>query len=130
VSENKTILVVDDDEDFRIQLEMQLKAAGYTVRMADGETAAHAILAEYKPDLAVVDLMMEETDGGFTLCHHIKRDYPGMPVIMVTAVASETRFEFDATTPDERSWVRADAVLNKPVRFEQLQAEIQRLLGD
>ena len=45
-----------------------------------------------------------------------------MPVILVTAVASETGLDFDAATAEERGWIKADAVLDKPVRFEQLAA--------
>ncbi len=57
----------------------------------------------------------------------MKKKYPGMPVVLVTAVTSETGLEFDAATDEERSWVKADALLAKPVRFEQLKREIERL---
>ncbi|HPK66390.1 MAG TPA: response regulator, partial [Thermoanaerobaculia bacterium] len=63
----KIILVVDDDEDFREQMSLQLEAAGYNVVTADGEEAARRTLEDLNPDLAVIDLMMEHVDGGFTL---------------------------------------------------------------
>jgi two-component system, OmpR family, response regulator len=124
----KTILVVDDDADFRTQLQVQLEAAGYRVVTAEGQRPAEKLLAAMRPDLAVVDLMMEHVDGGFALCYHIKKLDPRIPVILVTAVASETGLEFDAATDEERSWVKADHLLTKPVRFEQLRREIERLL--
>jgi len=125
----KTILVVDDDEDYRFQQKVQLEAAGFNVIEADSLAGAEALLESAKPDLAVVDLMMEEMDAGFTLCYHIKKKSPSLPVILVTAVTHETGLEFDAATKEERSWVKADAMLAKPIRFDQLRREIDRLLA-
>jgi two-component system, OmpR family, response regulator len=127
-SERPLVLVVDDDEDFRHQLGLQLEAAGYAVIMAAGETAAEAVLAETRPDLAIVDLMMEHDDGGFVLSYRIKKRYPDLPVVMVTGVAHETGHDFATDTAAERAWIKADAVLAKPVRFEQLKRELSRLL--
>ncbi len=126
-SKNMTILVADDDPDFLEQMTVQLRAAGYDVIPTGGQVEAEKVIAEAKPDLALVDLMMENEDGGFALCHHIKRTYPQTPIILVTAVASETGLEFDASTEEEKAWIKADAMLAKPVRFEQLQREITRL---
>ena len=73
--------------------------------------------------------MMEQHDDGFVLSHHLKRSFPGLPVILVTAVTSETGLVFDRRPRGaERAWVGADAVLAKPIRFEQLRREIDRLL--
>ncbi len=130
MNEKITILVVDDDYDYRTQQKLQLEAAGYTVIEAESQKAAEELMEEAKPDLAVVDLMMEKTDAGFALCYHIKRKKPGTPVIVVSAVAHETGLEFDAATDEERSWIKADAFLAKPVRFEQLQREIKKLLKE
>lgn len=129
MSSKKTILLVDDDIDFLTLHRLQLEAAGYNVIVAEGQKPAEEVLARVRPDLAVVDLMLEQVDGGFALCYHIKRLAPKIPVILVTAVTSETSLEFDAATPEERSWVQADLMLTKPLRFEQLQREITRLLG-
>ena len=126
----KSILLVDDDPDYREQMQMQLEAAGYTVNAADSVSAARMLLEKQRPDLALVDLMLEEMDGGFALCYQIKKMDNTIPVLLVTAVTSETGLNFDAATEEERSWVKADAVLAKPVRFEQLQREIKRLLKE
>lgn len=122
------VLVVDDDEDFRAQLRAQLEAAGYEVAAADGETAADEWLAVNRPELAIVDLMMEHADGGFALSYRLKKRYPEVPVIMVTGVTHETGLDFTTTTAADRAWIKADAVLCKPVRFEQLRRELERLL--
>jgi CheY-like chemotaxis protein len=124
----KTILLVDDDEDYRFQQRIQLQGAGYKVIEADSKEAAEELLERVTPDLAIVDLMMEELDAGFTLCYHIKKRTPELPVILVTAVTHETGLEFDAATREERSWVKADAMLAKPIRFDQLRREIEKHL--
>jgi CheY-like chemotaxis protein len=126
----KSVLVVDDDPDFRFPLEVRLQQAGFEVLTAESRKQAEELLAERRPDLAIVDLMMEQMDAGFALCYHIKKRDASIPVILVTGVTSETGLEFDAATQEERAWLKADAILAKPVRFEQLEREIERLLKD
>ena len=129
MTDNKTrVLIVDDDPDFRLQQRVQLEAAGCEVLEASSRDQAHAMLASEQFDIAMVDLMMEEMDAGFTLCREIKRKDASIPIIMITAVASEAGMEFSASTSEERSWIKADAMLAKPVRFEQLEREMKRLL--
>jgi two-component system, OmpR family, response regulator len=125
----KTILVVDDDPDYRFSVRLYLEGAGYNVVEADNVEQAHAALDQGVPNLALVDLMMEEMDAGFSLCYYMKKRFPALPIIMISGVAGETNLEFDASTDEERSWVKADALLNKPIRFDQLKRELDRLLG-
>ncbi len=122
------VLLVDDDADYLEQVRMQLVARGYEVVTADSLPNAREELKRGKPGLAVVDLMMEQVDDGFRLCYEIKKLDPSIPVILVTGVASETGIDFDASTKEERSWIKADVVLDKPIRFEQLEREIHRLV--
>lgn len=123
------ILVVDDDADILFALRHQLESAGYEVETAEGYAPAveHLKLND-PPDLAILDLMMEEKDAGFRLSYDIKRMDAGIPVIMMSSVHSVTGIEFDASTNEEKSWIKADVFLEKPVRFEQLKGEIDRLL--
>ena len=118
---------MDDDPDYLLRERLQLEAAGYRVIEAGGVSEAQEAAQQHSPDLVIVDLMMEEPDAGFTVCWFLKKQHPGLPVIIVTAVAAETGLDFDAATREERAWIKADAVLAKPVRFEQLQAEMNRL---
>jgi len=122
------ILLVDDDEDFLYQHKIQLEHAGYRVTTATTRAEAEALAAVVHPDLAILDLMMEQHDDGFVLSHHLKRLLPGLPVILVTAVTAETGLIFSPATGAERAWVGADALLAKPIRFEQLKREVERLL--
>ena len=128
MTDKKLVLIIDDDIDFRFQKRIELEKDGYQVLEADNAKAAHGILEKTKPDCVLVDLMMEEMDTGFTLCYHIKKQYPDVPVIMITGVSYETGIEFDASTNEERSWLKADIVLVKPVRHEQLRREMHRLI--
>lgn len=128
MSDKKKILIVDDDADQLAILSIQLENAGFEVITAEGEEAAEELLMGIKPDLAIVDLMMENMDSGFVLSHRIKQLYPDTPVIILTSVTAETRLDFDTTALTEQSWVKADAWIDKPVRAEQLRGEIARLL--
>jgi CheY-like chemotaxis protein len=129
VPDKPTVLLVDDDSDFLFQQRLQLEAAGFQVVAAEGQVKAAEILAQQRPDLAVVDVMMEDPDAGFMLCHRIRKKDPSIPIILVTSVNSETGLDFDMATEEERSWIKADALLAKPIRFEQLKGEIDRLLA-
>ncbi len=126
---NYKILFVEDDADFRSDYAQQLRDAGFTVVEAEGETPAGEFLRKDKFDLAIVDLVMENADGGFTLCYHIKKVNPDMPTILITAINSEIELHFSIDSESERSWIKADSLLNKPMRFEQLLFEVKRLLG-
>lgn len=127
--DTKRILFVDDDPDFRAKHVPELRKMGFTVTEAEGEEQAMEITAKKEFDLAVIDLMMENTDSGFTLCHHLKEESAGMPIILVSAANGEMGMEFTLDSPSERSWIKADVLINKPLRSEQLCFEINRLLG-
>ena len=128
-TEKTVVLLVDDDEDYLFQQRVQLEGAGFEVIAAQGQGQAEKILADRRPDVAVVDVMMENPDAGFVLCHHIRKNDPSIPVILVTSVNSETGMDFDMATEEDRAWIKADALLSKPIRFEQLLGEIDRLLA-
>lgn len=127
-SNDEVILLVDDDEQFRMSLKAQLEADGFQVVAAEGRRTAENLLRKIHPDLAIVNLVMEEEDAGFVLAYHIKKADPKIPVILVTASMNETRLGFDTATAEERSWIKADALVEKPLRFEQIEREIMRLL--
>ena len=123
----KTVLLVDNDLDGLAKCKVQLEQAGYAVKTAESRREAEDVMKAGKPDLVITELMLEHADAGFTLCHHVKQLDATLPVIVVTAVAAKTGLEFDAATAEERSWIKADAMLAKPVRFEQLQHLMERL---
>ncbi len=128
VTQTGTILVVDDDPDFRQEMKYYLERDGFTVVEAASQREASDRIRDMKPDLAVINLVMEQLDSGFVLSYHIKKAYPTVPVILVTASTGDTHLDFDTATESERSWIKADVLLQKPLRYEQIKREILRLI--
>jgi PAS domain S-box-containing protein len=80
------ILVVDDEMGPRESLRMLLKPA-HEIRTADSAKAALQGLAEFHPDLVILDIKMPEVDG-LEVLRRIKRVDPSIEVVMITAYAS------------------------------------------
>jgi two-component system, OmpR family, response regulator len=125
---NITILIVDDDLDYLLQTRIKIEKLGYKTITADSQREAELILDKIRPDLAIIDLMMENEDSGFILSYKLKKKYPEVPVIIVTAVAAETGISFDINDENNRKWIRADLFLEKGIRTEILKYEIEKLL--
>ncbi len=128
-AKKKTILIADDDMDYLFQMQLTVERFGFNVITAESQKEAEEILTHTKPDLAIFDLMMENDDSGFILAYRMKRKYPEVPIIIATAVASETGISFGEESEGERSWIKADAYFAKGLRADQLQREINRLLN-
>ena len=124
------ILLVDDDMDYLYQSKVKLEQMGFKTITADSQREAELILEKTKPDIAILDLMMENEDSGFILSYKIKKKYPGVPVIILTAVAAETGITFDILDENNRKWIKADLFLEKGIRSEVLKGEIERLLTE
>jgi CheY-like chemotaxis protein len=126
----KKIVIVDDDPDIVEQLTVLLQAQGYEVHAAGNQAEGEELLLGVRPDLAILDLMMEHMDSGFVLCHHLKKLYPETPVILLTGVTAATGMSFAAPSAEAQSWVKAEKILDKPVRPEQVTAAVRRLLRE
>lgn len=127
-SEEKIILIVDDDYDYLFQLKFQIEKWGYKVITAESQKEAEDLLKTVKPDLAILDLMMENEDSGFVLSYKMKRLYPAVPIIIATAVSAETGMSFGINTTEDKKWIKADLYLEKGIRPEQLKMEIEKLI--
>ena len=125
----KTVLLVDDDIDFREQNKFGLESIGFKVIAAESQKEGVELIESEKYDLALFDLMMENEDSGFILSYKSKRKNPDVPVIIATSVTNETGMQFDSSTEESRSWVKADIMLDKDLRFEQLERAIDTLLN-
>ncbi len=119
---------MDDDLDYLFQLRMKIEQFGYKTVTAESQKEAEALIESVKPDLAVLDLMMEKEDSGFILCYKIKKKYPEVPIIIVSGVAAETGILFDIHDESNRKWIKADCFLEKGVRSDLLKQEIERLI--
>lgn len=126
--EIKTILLVDDDEDYLFQTKLNIEQFGFRVITAESQHEAENLLETLKPDLAILDLMMETEDSGFILAFKLKRKYPDVPVIIATAVTVETGMSFGVDTEEDRKWIKADLYIEKGIRADQLNREIVKLL--
>ncbi len=124
----KTILLVDDDQDYLYQMKTRVESFGFQTMLAESQKEAEDLIETTKPDLAILDLMMENEDSGFILCYKMKKKYPGVPIIIATGVAAETGISFDINDENNRKWIRADRFLEKGIRSEKLNEVIELLL--
>jgi DNA-binding response OmpR family regulator len=89
-NKQKTILLVEDDDNLANVYEMRLQAEGFkTVRVANGEEALQAALQSH-PDLILLDVMMPKVSGFDVL--DILRNTPetaSVKIIMLTALSQE-----------------------------------------
>ncbi|HAQ65318.1 MAG TPA: hypothetical protein DCR43_05645 [Bacteroidales bacterium] len=127
-SKKKCVLIADDDIDYLFQLRLNIEKMGFDVISAESQREAEKIIERHRPDLAIFDLMMENEDSGFILSYKMKRLYPDVPIIIATAVTAETGITFEDADDDTGSWIKADLFLEKGMRVDQLQREINKLL--
>jgi len=125
---NVTILIVDDDQDYLYQLQIKVQNFGYQTITAESQKEAEELIEKVKPDLAILDLMMENEDSGFILCYKMKKRYPDLPIIIASGVTAETGISFDINDENNRKWIKADCFLDKGIRTEKLKEAIDRLL--
>ncbi len=128
MSTKKKIMIVEDDVDYLEQLKIMVESFGFETITATSQADAEKILEQEKPDLAILDVMMEREDSGFILAYKIKKKYKDVPVMILTALSNETRYQFEPEDEIEKKWIKADRYLEKGVRCEQLKREINKLL--
>ncbi len=126
--DKKSIFLVDDDVDQIFQMTKMLENMGFEVVSACGQKEAEEKIDSISPDLAMFDLMMENKDSGFILSHKIKNRFPDVPVIIATALTAETGMIFSLEDEADKKWIKADLYLEKGIRPDQLQREINKLL--
>lgn len=93
-----TVLVVDDNHFFLRMERILLERAGFQVFSAEDGAQGYDIFQRLgsRVDLVVTDQMMPKM-GGDQLCTKIKAENPGIPVVLVSGVSTESRAGFDAT---------------------------------
>ncbi len=123
----KRILLVDDDLDLLEQNKILIESQNYEVITASSAKEGWEVFKKTKPDACIIDLIMEEHDSGFILCHRIKNDEYGkdIPVFILTSATYETGFKFGASTSEEKEWIKADEFVNKPVIIEELVQKLE-----
>ena len=129
MAEQATILLVDNDYDFVEMNKAVLDEAGYTTACAYSMREALEKLTLQRPDLIVLDLMMETHDSGFKFAKRIKTDprYRDIPILMLTSVAQVTGFRF--SQEQDGYWMKTDEFVEKPVSPEDLLRKVETLLS-
>jgi two-component system, OmpR family, alkaline phosphatase synthesis response regulator PhoP len=127
MAEKKKILLVDDDPDFVEAVRVIVESGGYEVRVAyDGQEGLDAV-AEEKPDLIVLDVMMPVMNG-HAACARLKADKTtaSIPIILLTAVADRVT----TSTYTHRDMLESEAedYMPKPVEPAELLALIKTWL--
>jgi CheY-like chemotaxis protein len=124
----KKVLIIDDDPDFVKSTSLILKSGGYEVVEAfSGKEGLEKSKTE-KPDLYIIDLMMETYSEGSNVVKALTDDEETKekPRIMITSV--DLKGPWDSYPEDD--WMPCDYVLQKPVSPGDLLKFVNRALGD
>jgi CheY-like chemotaxis protein len=128
--ENKNILVIDDDRDFAMSTKTFLEGRGYAVDTAVNGTEAWEKIQAGKPDLVVLDIMMDYDAEGFNLAYKLRQDdaWRNLPIVIVSGFSqylTEKMDQFQFVLGQD--WP-ADSYLEKPVNLNELAKTIDRFL--
>lgn len=126
------ILIIDDDPDFTDAITITLESARYDVETASNADEGKAKIFQTKPDLIILDIMMDSLFEGFSLCHSIKtseeyKKFKNTPIILVSAVKEKVGSGFQFKSEDY-GFAKPDDYLDKPIKPVELIARIERLL--
>lgn len=126
------ILVIEDDPDMIEALRMPLEAAGYEmIAAATGEEGLRKV-KEIKPDLIILDVMMETSTAGFQVSLQLRSPdpqseyaaYKDIPILMLTAIHTTTSLRFG---PDE-AYLPVDDFVEKPIDPDVLVRKVKGLI--
>ena len=137
-----TILIVDDEENLRMTLSRILTKAGFNVTTASSGEEALRLVQAGAYELAFIDLLMPGI-GGLVLLGELRRLYPEMPVLILTAHATLDS-AIEAVRQGARDYLvkpadpqlliaRVEAILNEqrqPQRQREILAQIQALVSE
>ena len=121
------ILVVDDDPIFIKSTAVILEAHGYQVDRAQSGEDGLAKMKEQKPDLVLLDVMMEWILDGVSVSRAMmdQRELRRIPIIMCTSIRSS---EYQGAFPQDE-YLHIDSWLDKPCPPEKLVSEVKAVLA-
>jgi DNA-binding response OmpR family regulator len=126
----KKILVVDDDRDLVAAIEAFLSSRGFAVATAGNGKEAYASILSDRPDLIVLDVMMDYDEEGMVFASALKTDGPtqNIPIVMLSGfnIQQDVREKVIASLMGQ-DWP-ADTFMEKPVRLTDLAERIEALL--
>jgi len=121
------ILLVDDDQDLVEMNKTVLTQRGHNVTVAYSAAEARQAVSTQTPDLAVLDVMMENKTAGFELARQLHQLSAQMPMIMLTGIRKEMQLGY-SFEPDE-TWLPVSKFIEKPVNPRVLADEADKLLA-
>jgi CheY-like chemotaxis protein len=123
------IVVTDDDREIRDTMQALLEMRGYTVVTAANRDEGMATIRRERPDLAILDVMMDSWQDGFEMSREIKKDpeLKNIPILMLTAIGGRTGINVKSSAGDP-TWLPVDAFLEKPAEPNVLFSRIEELL--
>ena len=124
ITMRKRILIVEDEETLARYLKRHLESQGFEVHTETHGAKALLYAAEYRPDLAILDLMLPDMSG-YDVCRELRRLYRPwkIPILMLTAMAE----------PIDKArgfGSGSDAYLTKPCDREEVSRAVVALLED
>ncbi len=131
---HKHVLIVDDDPDMVMVMRIPLEAKGYEVSHASSGTEGLKKVKEVKPDLIILDVMMDSATEGFQVSLALRSPdpqseyaaYRHVPIMMVTAIHTTTPLRFG---PDQ-DYLPVDEFIEKPIDPDVLLSKVAKLLAE
>jgi DNA-binding response OmpR family regulator len=117
------IAIIDDDPDILDASSLVLKSKGYNTITATNPTDGYDIVVNSKPDLIILDVMMDEPDDGFFLAQKFRRENIHIPILMYTSVSKAIGMDFGVG-----ELVPVDDFVEKPISPEELIKKVEKLL--
>ena len=117
------ILCIDDDEDVLVAMRLVLEQHGYVMLEAPTAEEGLRIFKDEKPDLIIVDLMMEEVDAGASFVKEVKALGESVPIYMLSSVGDQLNISTDYAS------LGLSGVFQKPINSKMLIRTLQRKLG-
>ena len=131
--DKQRILIVDDDADYRASTRALLEGEGYEVEEVDSGRAGIERARQSRPDLIVLDIMMESPVEGYTVVQALKyhdqfSDVADIPIVMCSSVQEDPRnlFPRSADVP----MITPDAYFTKPWDVAKFLECVRDLLND
>ena len=123
-------MVVDDDQDIRDSMQAILESKDYSVTTAASKNEATEKANADKPDLFILDVMMDTWQDGFDLARDLKQDpkFKDTPILMSTGVKEKTGIDFKSSAGDS-DWMPVEGFLEKPIDPSAMLAEVEKLLS-
>ena len=123
------ILVIEDEKKVAEFVARGLRDHRFAVDISSDGQSGLEMAKACNYDLIVLDLMMEKHDSGFGFAKTLKADplYKNIPVLLLTAVAESTGYDFSQEL--DGYWMKTDDYASKPLLPEELLKRVQNLLA-